>query len=70
MSRIRYKFTGAGFVVGLPARDIRDDELTPEMEKEIEANMENSPSNPAYKRVGSTDTKPAESKKAATKDGA
>lgn len=40
MSEVLYKYTGAGHVVGLPARDIRDDEK--EYHELVETNMRNS----------------------------
>lgn len=50
MNKIKYKYIGNGaFVVGLPARDIREDEAA-EFEELIEANMETP--NPCYRMVG------------------
>lgn len=49
-NRVKYRYIGEGaFVVGLPARDIREEE-TAEFEELVEANMQTS--NPCYRLVG------------------
>lgn len=56
MSEVLYKYTGAGHVVGLPARDIRDDEK--EYHELVETNMRNS-SLPCWVKVEKPKAKPA-----------
>ena len=61
MSEVLYKYTGAGHVVGLPARDIRDDEK--EYHELVETNMKNS-SLPCWVKVEKAKDKPEKATKA------
>lgn len=63
-NRIKYKYIGEGaFVVGLPARDIREEEAA-EFDELVEANMETP--NPVYRLVHRADRQEAEKPPAKT----
>jgi hypothetical protein len=71
-NRVKYRYIGDGaYVVGVPARDIREEESA-EYEEAIEANMENAP-NPCYRLVGerthhkTSEAKPPPEEKAVAK---
>lgn len=60
-NRIKFKYIGEGaYVVGVPARDIREEEAA-EWEDTIKANMETP--DPCYREVKHAESKPAEDKK-------